>query len=215
MDLPQVVQIAPAPRQGSHRPDVGRHPTTHTSTATTPSSIMSMRRAAPFDRSTTRPSTNGPRSFTTTRTDCPVSIRFTRITVPKGRVRWAAVRLRGAKRSPEAVALPRNPGPYHDASPVSSGCRAAQPDDSAVRHSAHTRTRLPHALHRWQGTLTGRSGGPSRRRESAGASCTSPFGPPSDAFPVSTCCATAPFEPIHSRIFAIGSSRCPFVFPAA
>ena len=183
MDLPQVDRIAPARHQGWHRPDLGRHPTTHTSTATTPSPTMSMRRAAPFDRSTTRPSTNGPRSFTTTRTDCPVSVRLTRITVPKGRVGWAAVRLRGAKRSPEAVGLPRNPGPYHDASPVSSGCRAAQPDNSAVRHSAHTRTRTPHALHRWQGTLTGWSGGPSRRYESTSAGRTPPFDPPSNAFP--------------------------------
>ncbi len=92
-----------------------------------------MRRAAFLERSMTRPAAYGPRSLMTTRTFLPVSRRVTRTTVPNGRVLWAAVRFQGTNRSPDAVGLPRKPGPYHDALPVSTGRRCA--------HAAQTRKR--------------------------------------------------------------------------
>lgn len=69
-----------------------------------------------------------------TRTLWPVSVRVTFTTVPKGRLGWAAVRLPGLKRSPEAVGLPLKPGPYQEAMPTSSGGRWAQ---ARRRRSSH------------------------------------------------------------------------------
>ena len=47
-----------------------------------------------------------------TRTDSPVSTRWTFTHVPKGSVRCAAVIKLGSKRSPSAVFLPANLAPY-------------------------------------------------------------------------------------------------------
>ena len=55
----------------------------------------------------------GPRSVTVTRTDAPVRGLVTRICVPSGRVRWAAVRPRGRTAEPLAVRRPLNSAPYH------------------------------------------------------------------------------------------------------
>ena len=65
---------------------------------------MPSSRAAPLDRSRTRPRTNGPRSLTVTMTLRPPEL--TRNLVPNGRERWAQVKAFWLKRAPEAVRLP-------------------------------------------------------------------------------------------------------------
>ena len=80
-----------------------------------------MARAAPQERSIDRPPMNGPRSLMRTTTLRPLLRLVTRTRVPKGRVRWAAVRAEGLNGSPLAVGLPAKPGPYHDALEASLG----------------------------------------------------------------------------------------------
>src|SRR5688572_33230671 len=103
-----------------------------------PTVIRSSRRAAPLDRSITRPPANGPRSLITTRTVRPLSVRVTRTTVPNARRAWAAVRRPGRNGSPEAVGRPANPGPYHEATPVSTGPGLAHATRSNARKAART-----------------------------------------------------------------------------
>ena len=67
-----------------------------------------------------RPATNGPRSFTFTRTVFPFFSFLTSTTVPSGSVRCAAETFSGRNVSPEAVGSPSNSFPYHDASPRST-----------------------------------------------------------------------------------------------
>src|SRR5690606_14506141 len=71
-----------------------------------------------------RPLWNGPRSLIFTLTDFPVRWSVTVTTEPKGSVRWAAVMAFWSNRSPDAVFLPWNPGPYQDAPPH---CASAGP----------------------------------------------------------------------------------------
>jgi hypothetical protein len=105
-------------------------------------------RAAPYERSSDTPFVNGPRSLTRTDTLRPVLGLRTRRQVPKGKVRWAAVRPFGLKTSPDAVRLPASSWPYQVArtvcaakageertrtmkaimSLVSSGCRSVPLD---------------------------------------------------------------------------------------
>src|SRR3954470_127972 len=75
-----------------------------TSAATPPRPPRAMARAAPVDRSSTRPRTNGPRSLMVTTTLRPPWVTLS--LVPKGRLRWAAVMAFWLKRAPEAVLLP-------------------------------------------------------------------------------------------------------------
>src|SRR6187431_2659439 len=70
--------------------------------------------AAPFDRSSTRPLMNGPRSLMRTMTLRPLFLLVTLSLVPKGKVRWAAVIADGFMRSPDAVLECRA---YHEARP--------------------------------------------------------------------------------------------------
>src|SRR5215204_4572026 len=77
-------------------------------------------RAALFDRSMTRPRTNGPRSLIRTTTDRPLCLLTTRTRVPNGRVRCAAVNALALNISPLAVRRPWKPGPYQDAIPESA-----------------------------------------------------------------------------------------------
>src|ERR1051325_7673125 len=81
-----------------------------------------------------RPRRNGPRSFTRRFTERPLSKLVTLIVEPSGSVGWAAVSLRWSNTSPLEVNLPRNLGPYQEASPICKdlwgfrsfcGCRRA------------------------------------------------------------------------------------------
>src|SRR5215468_4946411 len=86
-----------------------------TSAVTWPKPLRPIARAAPVDRSSTRPLMNGPRSLTVTTT-----LRLpcvTRSLVPKGSERWAQVIAFSLKRWPDAVLLPDSL-PYMDAMPV-------------------------------------------------------------------------------------------------
>src|SRR5579883_387919 len=81
-----------------------RYETTSAVTRPTPAPIRPMARAAPVERSSTRPRTNGPRSLTVTMT-----LRSPWVTlnlVPNGSDRWAAVMAFWLKCWPEAVRLP-------------------------------------------------------------------------------------------------------------
>ena len=73
-----------------------------------------MARAAPLERSITRPRTNGPRSLTVTMTER--SPWVTRSLVPNGSERWAQVIAFSLKRAPEAVLRPDSL-PYIEATP--------------------------------------------------------------------------------------------------
>ena len=66
--------------------------------------VRPITRAAPVDRSSTRPRMNGPRSLMVTTT--LRSPWVTRSLVPNGRLRWAAVMALAFMRWPEAVRLP-------------------------------------------------------------------------------------------------------------
>src|SRR5262245_49177768 len=78
---------------------------------------MPSTRAALGVRSITRPRTNGPRSFILTCAERPFFLLVTETTVPKGRVRCAAVGASSRSCSPLAVPLPDDRS-YTDASPV-------------------------------------------------------------------------------------------------
>lgn len=68
-----------------------------------------------------------PRSLILTMTDLPVLTAVTLTRVPKGRVRWQAVRRVSLKVSPLAVFLPFHMEPYQEAMPVPArrrGCNA-------------------------------------------------------------------------------------------
>ena len=75
---------------------------------------MPRARAAPVERSSTRPRTNGPRSLTVTMMERPPWL--TRSLVPNGSERWAHVMAFSLKRWPEAVLLPDSL-PYIEATP--------------------------------------------------------------------------------------------------
>src|ERR1700761_3086652 len=79
-----------------------RYPTI--SAVTWPRPPRPMARAAPVERSSTRPRTNGPRSLTVTTTLRPPWL--TRSLVPNGSERWARVMALEIMRAPEAVRLP-------------------------------------------------------------------------------------------------------------
>src|SRR5215470_18970608 len=70
----------------------------------TPEDVRPTARAAPLERSSTRPLMKGPRSLTVTTTLRPLWV--TRSLVPNGSDRWAAVMSFSLKRWPEAVLLP-------------------------------------------------------------------------------------------------------------
>src|SRR5579859_3447363 len=76
--------------------------------------LRPMARAAPVERSSTRPRTNGPRSLTVTMTERPPWV--TRSLVPNGSERCAQVMAFSLKRWPEAVLLPDSL-PYIEATP--------------------------------------------------------------------------------------------------
>src|SRR5262245_6450932 len=59
----------------------------------------------------------GPRSLTYTWMLRPFVLLVTTTQLPRGRVRWAAVKSYWSNRSPLEVRLPWNPGPYQDAIP--------------------------------------------------------------------------------------------------
>src|SRR5258707_15728970 len=82
----------------------GDYEMTSAVTRPTPAPVRPTARAAPVDRSSTRPRMNGPRSLTVTTTLRPPWV--TRSLVPNGRVRWAAVIALAFMRWPEAVRLP-------------------------------------------------------------------------------------------------------------
>ena len=65
-----------------------------------------------------RPPAKGPRSLIVTTTLRPFLTWVTRTRVPKGRLRWAAVRAFMLKRAPLAVLRPWKPGPYQEATPT-------------------------------------------------------------------------------------------------
>src|SRR5438445_13566951 len=70
----------------------------------TPDDVRPTARAAPVERSRTRPLMKGPRSLIVTTTLLPPWV--TRSLVPNGSERWAAVMSFSLKRWPEAVLLP-------------------------------------------------------------------------------------------------------------
>src|SRR5438132_8278881 len=70
----------------------------------TPEDVRPTARAAPVERSSTRPLMKGPRSLIVTTTLRPLWV--TRSLVPNGSERWAAVMSFSLKRWPEAVLLP-------------------------------------------------------------------------------------------------------------
>ncbi len=78
---------------------------------------MPSARAALGVRSITRPRTNGPRSFILTVTERPLFLWVTATTVPKGRLRCAAVSASSCSCSPLAVPFPDDRS-YTDANPV-------------------------------------------------------------------------------------------------
>jgi len=90
-------------RKGVQTP--GRdYETTSAVTRPTPAPVRPITRAAPVDRSITRPRMNGPRSLTVTTT-----LRAPWVTlslVPNGSERWAQVMALAFMRWPEAVLLP-------------------------------------------------------------------------------------------------------------
>src|SRR5262245_13161917 len=75
---------------------------------------MPRARAAPVERSSTRPRMNGPRSLTVTTMERPPWV--TRSLVPNGSERWAQVMAFSLKRWAEAVLLPDSL-PYIEAMP--------------------------------------------------------------------------------------------------
>ena len=91
---------------GTAGPASSSMPSGVTATATTPSSTMSSRAARPGARSMMRPRTKGPRSATRATAMRPFSRLVTSTTVPKGRVRCAAMASLGSKRSPLAMRRP-------------------------------------------------------------------------------------------------------------
>ena len=76
------------------------------STRPLPRAIRPICAAADFDRSSTRPRANGPRSLMRTTTDLPLAGLVTRTIDPSGSVRCAAVSRPGLNRSPLAVRWP-------------------------------------------------------------------------------------------------------------
>src|SRR5258708_6610055 len=69
-----------------------------------PAPVSPTARAAPVDRSSTRPRMKGPRSLTVTTTLRPPWVTLS--LVPNGSERWAQVIAFWLKRAPEAVLLP-------------------------------------------------------------------------------------------------------------
>src|SRR5262249_34819944 len=78
--------------------------TTSAVTWPTPEPVRPTARAAPVERSSTRPFTKGPRSLIVTITLWPLWV--TRSLVPNGGERWAAVIAFSLKRCPEGVWWP-------------------------------------------------------------------------------------------------------------
>jgi len=78
------------------RPDFHCESIRSTRTSATPRSTIPSARAAASERSTTRPRTNGPRSFTVTTTRRPFSRSVTMSRVPKGSWRCAQVNAAGS-----------------------------------------------------------------------------------------------------------------------
>jgi len=89
-----------------------------TCTLPTPFPVSPICSAAPCDRSSERPRTNGPRSLIRTTTDLPVSGFLTLTCEPSGSILDAAVIPSGLKLSPLLVRRPAKPGPYHEATSV-------------------------------------------------------------------------------------------------
>src|SRR5262245_39661251 len=131
-----------------------------------PGPIMSMVRAAAYDRSITRPPTNGPRSLIRTSTERPLVRLVTMVREPSGSDGCAAVSSFWSKISPLAVRLPWKPGPYQEAmptcAPFSTGGGAGasctsrtreHPELASVR-AAPSATAPPHRHHIPDGFLT-------------------------------------------------------------
>src|SRR6195952_900802 len=78
--------------------------TTSAMTRPTPAPVRPTARAAPVERSSTRPRMKGPRSLTVTTTLRPPWVTLS--LVPNGSERWAQVMAFWLKRAPEAVLLP-------------------------------------------------------------------------------------------------------------
>src|SRR5450631_1526449 len=86
------------------RPDARTGQMTSATTRPTPAPVRPITRAAPVDRSRTRPRMNGPRSLTVTTTLRPPWVTLS--LVPNGRLRWAQVIALAFMRWPDAVLLP-------------------------------------------------------------------------------------------------------------
>src|SRR5262245_3662349 len=81
-------------------------PRSVTSSLTGASPLKPSARAPAGVTSITRPATNGPRSVIVTTTDCPLLVLVTRTLLPKGRLRWAAVKALSLSLTPLAVVVP-------------------------------------------------------------------------------------------------------------
>jgi hypothetical protein len=106
------------------------------STRAVPLAIMPSSAAAASDRSIRRPFTKGPRSFIRTTTRAPFPRFVTRRRLPKGRERWAAVKAKRSKISPEAVLRPWKGRPYQDAVPSAGRAVEGAGDGAAAAEAA-------------------------------------------------------------------------------
>src|SRR5215213_3644168 len=94
----------------------------------------------------TRPAAKGPRSLMRTTTERPVRVLVIRTREPKGKLLCAAVKARVLNRSPLAVFLLLNPGPYQEAAPVWIGLLSSATAGVAARARPRTRAVIAKAL---------------------------------------------------------------------
>src|SRR5947207_7435325 len=113
-------------------PNTSKRQTRAMQTAVWPDPMKPSWVAAPRERSSMRPLTNGPRSLMRTTTLRPLFLLVTLSLVPNGKLRWAAVNAAGFMRSPEAVLECRA---YQEARPHSAAAEEAV-EAPAVRPAA-------------------------------------------------------------------------------